>query len=120
LIFSLYSIIDHHSFLKQGEYRERPLILLPASASELVRLFKDVPKLYFSLRIKATAIWEFPFKVTNCAPQNHRKWCKDTVSEGFDRVIYFRYKNIKKEIENDDKRRNRKKASLVVNGEKYP
>ena len=28
--------------------------------------------------------------------------------------------NIKKEIGNDDKRRNRKKASLVVNREEYP
>jgi len=63
LIFSSYSIIDHQSFLKQGEYRERRLILLPASASEHARLFKDVPKLDFSLRIKAAAIWKYRFKI---------------------------------------------------------
>ena len=31
-----------------------------------VRLFKDVPNLNFSFRIKATAIWKFRFKITNC------------------------------------------------------
>jgi hypothetical protein len=40
LIFSPYSIIDHNSDLQQGEYRERFLILLPASTSEYVRLFR--------------------------------------------------------------------------------
>jgi hypothetical protein len=40
---------------------------------------------------------------------------KNTVSEGFDQRIYYRYKSLKRRLENDDKRRSREKASLVVN-----
>ena len=57
----------------QGEYRKRPLILLPAFAPEHVRLFKDVPNLNFSLRIQATAIWSFRLKITNCDLKFRRK-----------------------------------------------
>ena len=35
------------------------MILLPASAAAHVRLFKDVPNLYFSFRINATEIWKY-------------------------------------------------------------
>jgi hypothetical protein len=45
---------------------------------------------------------------------------KDTVSEGFGRHIYYQYKSLKRRLENDDKRRSRKKASLVVNRGEYP
>jgi len=55
LIFYPYSIIDLDSFLKQEEYRERPLILLPASASMHVRLFKRRSQ----PEIQATAIWKY-------------------------------------------------------------
>jgi hypothetical protein len=44
---------------------------------------------------------------------------KDTVSGGFSQRIYYRYKSLIRRLENDDKRRNRKKASLVVNRGKY-
>jgi hypothetical protein len=45
---------------------------------------------------------------------------KDTVSEGIGQRIYYRYKSLIRRLENDDKRRNRKKASLVVNRGEYP
>jgi hypothetical protein len=45
---------------------------------------------------------------------------KDTVSEGFGRRSFYRYKSLKRRFENDDKRCNRKKASLVVNRGEYP
>jgi hypothetical protein len=40
---------------------------------------------------------------------------KDTVSEGFDQRIDYRYKSLKRRLENGGKRHRRKKASLVVN-----
>jgi hypothetical protein len=45
---------------------------------------------------------------------------KDTVSEKFGRRIYYRYKTLKRRLENDGKRLSRKKTSLVVNRGEYP
>jgi hypothetical protein len=45
---------------------------------------------------------------------------KDTVSEGFDQRIDYRYKSLKRRLENGGKRHRRKKASLVVNRGEYP
>jgi len=47
LIFNPYSIID---LFNQGEYRERPLILLPAAASKHVRLFRSGFKTFIQVQ----------------------------------------------------------------------
>ena len=52
-----------------------------------VRLFKDVPNLNFSFRIKATAIWKFRLKITNCDFKFRRKKENFKMSWNISRII---------------------------------
>ena len=82
------------------------MILLPASASEHARLFKDVPKLYFSLRIHTTIIGKYLFAITDCDPQYHKialnmkKNCTITGSlpKQFEMLKLYKFSNGAKEV----------------------